>query len=481
MNVLSSVLRGFEALVLVYFAILTLVYALSALVGLRTIVVAAREPEPLALRDVVDRHYAKPVSILVPAYNEEDGIVGMVGSLLALHYRRFEVIVAVDGATDATLARLVDAFAMVESPTIYRRSVGTRPVHRVFRCRDHPNLLVLDKVNGGRADAVNAALNLARHPLVCVVDADSLLNPQALARASRLFAEDDTMIAVGGSLQPLNGAVVEDGAVVGMVAPRRWVERIQVLEYARSFFVTRAAWSRVGSLMIISGAFGLFRRDAVVECGGWTPGLVADDMEMVVKLHRRFRELGQAYRIGFTPDPMCWTEVPSRVRDLRAQRCMWERGILEVLWRHRGMAGNRRYGRIGLVGIPYLWLFETGATVVEALGYVLVVVSAAAGLLDLRFALLFFALAVLFGTLFSELGMTAQALLVSRPRGARDRFDLFVAAFAEYLGIRQLLVFSRLVALFQVRSRRGRYWRPSPPRPPAAETLPLPVAEARGG
>lgn len=464
MSTLSSVLHAFQAFVLVYFAVLSLVYAVSALVGLWTIVVAAREPEPMALRDLLDRHYAKPISVLVPAYNEEDGIVDIVGSLLALRYSRFEVIVAVDGATDATLDRLVEAFDLTPLPTIYRRSVETRPVRRVLHSERWPQLVVVEKDNGGRADAINAALNVARFPLVCVVDGDSLLNPEALARASRLFVEDETVIAVGGALRLLNGATVENGAVVDVGAPRRWVERIQVLEYARSFFIARAAWSRIGSLMIISGAFGLFRRDAVVECGGWSRGLVADDMEMVVKLHRRFRELGQVYRIGFTPDPLCWTEVPSRIRDLRAQRCMWERGILEVLWRHRRMAGNPRYGRIGLLGIPYLWLFETGATVVEALGYVLVVVSAAFGLLDLRFALLFFALAMLFGILFSELGMTVQSLLLTGDHRARDRFELFVAAFVEYLGIRQLLVFSRLIALFQVRSRRGKYWRPASTR-----------------
>lgn len=475
MNDLASVLHGLEAFVLVYFAVLTLYYASAAFLGLRMIVASSRELSPVALKDLLDHQYYKPVSILVPAYNEEDAIVGLVDSLLATRYPQFEVIVGVDGATDRTLERLVERYDLQETPEVYRRSVETRPVHRILRSPHHPQLGVVEKDNGGRADAINAALNLARYPLVCVIDADSLLNPEALARASRLFIEDDSVIAAGGSLRPLNGALVRDATVIDAGTPRRWVERIQVLEYARSFFIARAAWSRLGSLMIISGAFGIFRREAVIEVGGWTPGLVADDMEMVVKLHRHFRDMRQRYRVAFTPDPLCWTEVPDRIRDLRAQRSMWERGVLEVLWRHRRMLFNPRYGRIGMVGIPYLWLFETGATVVETMGYLLVVVSLLAGVLDVRFALLFFTLAVLFGALFSELGMTIQALLLVRHRRGRDRLALFLAAFAEYIGIRQLVLLSRTVALFQVRRLRGRYWQRSTravPRGPGVQHAP---------
>ena len=261
-------------------------------------------------------------------------------------------------------------------------------------------------------------------------------------------------------MRPLNAAVVEDGAVVGARVPDTWVERLQVLEYARAFFIARAAWSRLGSLMSISGAFGVFRREAAIEAGGWTRGLVADDTEMVIKLHHHFRQIHQRYRITFTPDPICWTEVPARVRDLRAQRCMWERGIVEVLWKYRSMLFNPRYGRIGMVGIPYLWFFEIGATVVETLGYIIVLVTLALGILNVPFMLLFFALAILFGVLFSELGMSIQTLLVSREGTTRDRLVLLLSAFSEYVGIRQLIVFSRAVALFQVHSRRGRYWTP---------------------
>lgn len=458
MSAATPYFHAFEYFILVYFAILVLIYALTGFFGLRSILVYARELSPIALKDLVERKYYKPVSILVPAFNEEDTIVSSVKSLLALGYPEFEVLVASDGSTDATLARLTDSFALEEDPRIRRRVVPTEPVRRVLRSRVDPRLIVIDKENGGRADAINAAVNLASLPLVCVIDADSLLNPEALARVSRLFVEDESVIAVGGTIRPLNGATVQDGAVVDLTAPKRWVERFQILEYARAFFISRAAWSRINSLFIISGAFGLFRREVALAVGGWERGFVADDMEMAVKLHRRFREMGQNYRIVFTPDPICWTQVPSTFKALRAQRSGWQRGTLEVLWKHRRMAFNPRYGRLGLIAIPYLWIFEIGAAVVETLGYLYIVLALALGILNVAFLLMFLLLAVLYGVLLSELGMGIETLLLTRYSRYRDRAILLVAAFVEYLGFHQILVFVRSYAMLQVRRRHGTYW-----------------------
>lgn len=219
MSVGTAILEGFEIFILVYFAILALIYAASALLGLHSIVVYSRELSPVALRDLVEHDYYKPVSILVPAYNEQDSIVANISSMLKLHYPRFEIVVSVDGATDETLERLVRHFGLVTEPLAFRRSVETQPIRAVYRAPDRSQLLVVEKENGGRGDAINAALNVATYPLVCVVDADSVLSPESLARASRIFVEDDTAVAVGGSLRPLNGAVVEDGQVVDVRAP----------------------------------------------------------------------------------------------------------------------------------------------------------------------------------------------------------------------------------------------------------------------
>lgn len=454
----QSIFNVYEYFILLYFSVLALISALLGFMGMRAVVVYARELSTVGLNALLERDFFKPVSILVPAYNEEKGIVASVRSLLDLEYPEFEVIVALDGPTDNTLGVLTKAFHLVEVPQTGRVVVKTEPVRAVLSSMLFPNLMVVDKANGGRADAINAAFNLARFPLVSPVDGDSLLDGRALARATRLFTEDDKVIAVGGTIRPLNGAVLRDGKIEQLRAPSKWVERIQVLEYARAFFTTRAAWSRLNCLMIISGAFGIFRRDVIQAVGGWSHGMVADDMEMVVRLHRHHRALGIPYRIRTSPDPICWTEVPSTMRALRRQRNGWQRGLMEVMLKHKRMTLNPRYGRIGMIGMPFLWVFEALAAFVEASGYVYVVIAAIFGFLNVQFFAMFIALAVLYGILLSELAMGVETLLMSRYERNSDRLRLFLAAFAEYAGFRQIILWERCKAAFQLKRLHGKYW-----------------------
>lgn len=455
MSVLGVLLLLYQQFVLAYFATLNLLYALFGYLGLRSVIVYSRELPQVALKDLLERDFYKPVSILVPAFNEEVGIVPSVRSLLSLHYPEFEVVVANDGSTDRTLPEMIEAFALVEVPQIYRRMLDTVTVRQVFRSLRHPNLTVIDKENGGRADALNAAVNLARYPLVCQVDADSLLDAEALLRASRLFIEDETVMAVGGTVRPMNGAVVREGQVVEMRLPRKWIVRFQVLEYVRAFFTGRAGWSRFGALLIISGAFGVFRREAVLEAGGYATDTVTEDMELVLRLHQRYREARTPYRILFTPDPICWTEVPSDLRTLRRQRNRWHRGLLETLWRYRRMTLNPRYGAVGMVGMPYFWLFEALSPVIEVTGYLLLPIMLVLGIAQPSFVALFVVLALLYGILLSEMAVGIETMLLSRYPRVRDRLMLFAAAFVEFLGYHQILAVERLISMFQIRRKRG--------------------------
>jgi cellulose synthase/poly-beta-1,6-N-acetylglucosamine synthase-like glycosyltransferase len=445
----------FQQGILVYFALLNLLYALFGYLGIRSVILYARGVSNVALRDLLELEFYKPVSILVPAYNEERSIVASVRSMLGLHHPEFEVVVAQDGSTDRTLEALVEAFSLVEVPLVYRKAIETKPVRRILRSLRYPNLIVVDKENGGKSDAVNAALNVARYPLVCAVDADSLLNAEALLRASRAFVEDDRVVAVGGTVRPLNGAVLRHGAVQELRVPRKWLERFQILEYARGFFTGRAAWSKFGALLIISGAFGVFRRDVVLEAGGMWTGTVTEDMEIVVRLHRMSFGKRRPYRVLFTPDPICWTEVPSDLGSLRRQRNRWHRGLWETLWRHRGMLLRPRYGSVGLVGLPYFWLFEGLGPVVEMLGYVTLVVSIATGSVLAEFAVPFLVLSVLFGMLLSQLAVGIETMLLARYERLSDRFRLFAASFLEMFGYRQLMTWERFIATFQVRRKRS--------------------------
>jgi cellulose synthase/poly-beta-1,6-N-acetylglucosamine synthase-like glycosyltransferase len=307
----------------------------------------------------------------------------------------------------------------------------------------------VDKENGGKSDALNAAIDLARYPLIAPVDSDSILDPQAILRASRLFIEDDSVVAVGGTVRPLNGAVVRNGRPTELRLPRGWLERLQIVEYARAFFLGRAGWTRFGTVLIISGAFGLFRRDAVVRVGGFWTGTVGEDMELVMRLHREHVRTGRPHRIVFSPDPICWTEVPSDLGSLRRQRNRWHRGLWTNLWRHRSMLLNPRYGRVGLLGVPYFWLFEGLAPVVEVTGFVSFGVAVLVGALEPGVLLLFLALAVVHGMLLSEVAAGVEAMLLQRYPRASDRLRLLAAALLEFVGFHQLLSLERFRATFQ--------------------------------
>ncbi|GAC1556263.1 MAG: glycosyltransferase [Myxococcales bacterium] len=443
--------------VLFYFAAVNLLYAFFAWRGLRAVTIYTRELSALALKDLLERDAYKPVSILVPAYNEQGSIVASVRSFLNLQFPEFEVIVVSDGSTDESVQRLVAAFALVEDDRLVRRAIQHRPALRSFRSLRYPNLTVVEKQNGGKADALNCALNYARFPIVCAVDADSMLDVEALLRATRLFVQDESVVAVGGTIRLLNGARLQEGRVAELRLPTRWIERFQVLEYARAFFTGRAGWSAADALLIISGAFGLFSRDAVLRVGGYRPDTVGEDMELVMRLHRWFRERKLPYKVLSTPDPICWTEAPADMKTLRKQRNRWQRGLLEALWIHRVMFLNPRYGRLGMIAVPYFWIFEALSPVVEVLGYLFMPVSFLLGYLFPEFAFLFLLLAVLYGMLLSQLAAGIEMLLLSRYDRFRDRVLLFVTGFVEFLGYRQLITWERFIATFQVRAKHGKW------------------------
>ncbi len=446
---------AYQLFILWYFALLNFFYGLSTYLGVRAVARYARTVSETALKDLLEREGYLPISILVPAYNEEKTIVVSVRSFLALHYPEFEVIVVADGPKDRTVEVLREAYDLIPVEEVYPRWVPSKPIRAVYRSLRYPNLVVVDKENGGKADALNAGLNLVRYPLFCAVDADSLLDAPALLKASRLFLEDDRVLAVGGTVWPLNGARVEGGVVRELRLPQGFLERIQIIEYARAFFQGRAGWTALDALLIISGAFGIFRREGVVQLGGYRTDTVGEDMELVVRLHRQAREEGRPYRILFVPDPLCYTEVPSDWRTLRRQRNRWHRGLWEVLWLHKAMLFNPRYGRLGLLGMPYFLLFEALGPVVEVLGYILLPVFHFLGLLNPLFALLFLLLALGYGVLLSHLALGVETLLLRRYPSLREQLILLLYAFLEPLGYRQILAWERFLATFQVLRKRG--------------------------
>lgn len=397
------------------------------------------------------------VTLLVPGYNEEATIVESVRSLLALRYPQLEIIVVNDGSKDATLQRLIEAFELVPVERALPRRVAYRPVRGVFGTPRLPNLLVVDKDNGGKSDGLNAALDLARHPLVCAVDADSLLDAESLLRAVRPFIDEpEETAAVGGTIRVVNGCVVKAGQVIETRAPRGWLELFQAVEYLRAFLMARMSWTRSQTVTIISGAFGIFRRERLLEMGGYSHGTVGEDMELVVRLHRHARDAGEPLKVWHVPDPVCWTEVPDSLKVLSRQRTRWQRGLCETLWRHREMIGSPRYGAVGMWSLPQFLLFDVVGPVMELIGLLLVPLCTLAGILSIEFFIAYCALVFGFGICLSLGCFLLAELSLRRYRRTIDLWRLGLGAIVENFGYRQLNSAWRVMGIWQfLRKKQG--------------------------
>jgi cellulose synthase/poly-beta-1,6-N-acetylglucosamine synthase-like glycosyltransferase len=458
MSVLREALAGLAICALVYFVLLNLLYLGFTALAWRSVSHYLRTRRYAAADESFASPLTPPVSVLLPAYDEAAGIVESVRSLLALRYPEHEVVVVNDGSRDGTLDALREAFDLVPLRKALRTTVATQPVAAAYLSRRDGRLLVLDKANGGKADALNAGLNAARYPYVCAVDADAMLEPDALLHVAKPMLDDpDLVAATGGIVRIANGCRVEHGQVTEVRLPRSRLATLQVVEYFRAFLVGRVGWSQIGSLLIISGAFGLFRRSLVEAVGGWRTDTVGEDVELVVRLHRYLRERGESYRIAFVPDPVCWTEAPETLRTLSRQRRRWQRGLAETLWRHRRMLANPRYGALGLVGFPYFLLFELLGPLLEVTGPPAALAAVLTGTLSTAFLAAFLVASVLLGVLLSVSALALEEFSFRRHTRGREALRLLVFAVLENLGYRQLTDLWRLQAFVDL-ARRKRSW-----------------------
>ncbi len=393
------------------------------------------------------------VSIIAPAFNEEKTIIESANSLLNLKYPDYEVIIVNDGSKDRTLEVLIDYFDLARVDYVFEARLQTKPVRGVYMNRAIPKLIVVDKENGGKADSLNAGINVSRKEYFCGIDADSLLESDALLKLASMVIDQDVEVpALGGNVFPVNGCVVERGKVAEVRIPQNRLAILQTLEYLRAFMAGRLGWAKTGSLMIISGAFGLFRKQRIIDIGGYltrteryAKDTVGEDMELVVRINRLMREIGKRYRVCYSFNANCWTEVPEDVRSLKRQRYRWHRGLLEILSFHRKMIFNPSYGRVGLVAMPYFLIFEAFGPLIEAEGYLAVVAASVLNILNVKIAVLLFAANVLMGVVISlsALFIALRNLMYLR---WKDIAVLIWYALAENFGPRQFMSVWRAAA-----------------------------------
>ena len=425
-------------------------YLVMLLIALRTSARHHRLLESHRLGWMKETTLAPPISIIVPAHNEEKSIRVAVRKLLELDYPELEIVVVNDGSQDRTLEEMQQEFRLRPVRAVYIPEVKSATIRGLYRSETVRNLVVIDKeAAGSKADAVNAGLNAANSPYVCVVDADSVLERDALLRIMLPVMQDpQRVVAVGGIVRVLNGSEIEGGQLRARL-PKKSIEVIQVIEYLRAFLIGREAWAEGNMLTIIAGAFGVFRTDLVRAVGGYRKSAIGEDVDLVARLHRHLLDLGADYRISFLPDPVCWTEVPSDVKSLRRQRARWHKGLVDVLWLNRDMLLRPRYGRIGCFALPYLWLFELIAPVIEITGLVTISVAAMMGMLSHGFFLQFLIFGYAFATMISIGSVLQEEITYKRYNDWKDVARLISFCFLEHFPYRQLHMLWRLEGLWQ--------------------------------
>lgn len=442
-----SMMEPLNGFFIFYFLLVNLIYI--ALVWISYFYIKSQQnySQVYKLTGLFRSELYKPVSILTPAYNEESNIISSVEALLQIKFPDFEVIVINDGSTDSTLDKLTDHFGLYLIDKPINLPLEHKPIRGVYRSKRYDNLVVVDKENGRKADALNAGINMANKELICAIDADSILDPDVLMKLLRAFVENEHVVAVGGIVRIANGCTIEDYIVKKVGMPESYLGRIQVVEYLRAFLFGRVGWDYFNSLLIISGAFGVFDRRAVLEVGGYLHDTVGEDMELVVRMHRHFREKEEPYNIRFLPEPVCWTEAPTDWEVLGRQRNRWQRGLADSLWRHKKMLFNPKYGRLGMVAMPYFVFVEMFGPIVELTGFVYFFAILALGAIDTTFVLLFFTVAILLGMVLSVSSVLCEEFTYRRYPSIKDVAMLTLYAFIENIGYRQIHTWWRFKGL----------------------------------
>lgn len=441
-NILFNFLYFYNYLVVFYFIGINVIYIMLNFLSFFEIRKYARENKAINNAIIFRSNFYIPISVLMPAYNESQNIVDSVKSMLQLQYPEFEIIVINDGSKDDTADLLKAAYKMSEVSFEPSNSLPSKSVRGIYISRTHRNLLLIDKVNGGKADALNAGVNYSRYPLFCALDADSVLDNQSILKISRAFIEEPDIIAAGGIIRVINGCRIEAGEVVSIDLPKSALAKFQIVEYLRGFLFGRTGWSAINAMLIISGAFGIFKKKEVVEAGGYRSDTVGEDMELVVRLYNKYLP-DKKMKIKFIPDPVCYTEVPESLSVLSRQRNRWQRGLIDSLLLNSNMLFNPRYGAVGLVAMPFFFIFEMLGPIIEFSGYIVFAVSLFLGIASYKFVILFTMASITLGIILSVSSILLEELTFKKYSKVSHAAVLFLYSVLENFGYKQLNTYYR--------------------------------------
>ena len=446
MNIINAIFQFFSTGILIYSVSLLVFYLLIVIYSIAEIKLYIRKSSFTNYNLLASSVYAPSVSLLAPAYNEAANIIENVRSLLAVHYNNIELIVINDGSKDDSLQKLIEAYDLVKIPFLVNEKIKTKPIRGIYKSRNslYHKLIVVDKVNGGKADALNTGINVASNKYLVCIDVDCILEQDAMLKLIKPFLEESNkrVIATGGVIRIANSCEVVNGKLVKVHLPKQLLPRMQTLEYIRAFLLGRMAWSRMNGLLIISGAFGAFDREIAIKAGGYNHATVGEDMELIVRMRRYMHENKIPYKVSFIPDPLCWTEAPASYKILGRQRNRWTRGTIETLQIHKKMFFNRRFGILGILSYPYWFFYELLAPLIEFFGVVFLTIFAMAGYISWPFFLLLLAFILSFGFLYSVFAILIEVLTFNQYKRRTDILKLILIAFAEPVFFHPFVVWS---------------------------------------
>ena len=440
----------FNLLIVAYFFLANGGYTILMGLSLGSLLVYNRRLAYQGLEELRDSVVTPPVTIIMPAFNEENSIVESLRSVMQTDYPYLEIVVVDDGSSDNTLNNLIASFGLIKMDLIYRPRLDTEPIRGFYVNPEFPNLLVISKENGGKFDALNVGINGCRTPYFCTLDADCILERDALLRLMRPIKRDPlNIVASGGIVRILNGCKVTDGQVVAVELPETKIEKFQVVEYLRSFLFGRTGWDLLRGTLIVSGAFAVFHRETVIEAGGFNEQTVSEDMELIVRLHRWAQENNRRIKMQFISDPVCWTEAPADRKMLARQRRRWQLGLCQTLWKNSDMLFSRKFGRVGWLAYPFNLYVEALGAPVEFFGYILIPVALLLGVVPPSLFLIFVLLSLAYGTFLSVGAVLMEELTYRRYPRYRDLLVLLGYALVENIGYRQLVVWYRVQGVWR--------------------------------
>ena len=449
MNIVRQFIYFFNIFCMIFTLLLSVIYIMQLMVSFFRI---RRNNKRRPAADYIkyeDSDNLLPISLLIPAYNEQENIVQNVLALLEINYPEFELIVVNDGSTDHTHDYMLERFHLYKIEYSIKVSIPTKEIRGVYYNAEYPQLIYVDKENGGKSDALNAGINISVYPLFACLDADSRIEKDSVLKLSTEFLKDTTTVVAGGIVRIANGSVVENGEWKSFKLPERNVERFQIVEYFRSFLSGRVSWGVANSLLIVSGAFGVFKKQTVMDVGGYKTNTIGEDMEIIVRIHEYMRRNKKPYTITFREDAVCWTQGPMSMHDLRSQRRRWQIGLMDSLLSHKKMILNPRYGIVGFVSIPYSWLFELLGAVVEVLGYLIIPISLFMNELSPFYFFIYLTLAVLLGIILSLGGMILEQITQMGRISAKQTMRLTLYAVLENFGYRQYITLCRVEGMLR--------------------------------